>query len=306
MELLTNPDGTPDINDITKAGEAATGFVGALNKLLPGISLASLHRAERRGTKLEMKDIETIVESGKRLGLSQSFVDDLIREAMARHRRTVNLEGVMSFAEQDTKETANVTDVDDEWLEHFQDHAEKVSDESMQVIWGKILSGEINKPGTYSKRLLDVLSKMSTNEAKAFRKVCDYSVTINFGNEIDAPFNPIPVLVKDDGKGSFNNGSVPIESLGILDSIGLVDSSLMFNMKFAPSFSIPFRVGSSVMAVKNDGDKECRLNLKNAVFLPLGKELAKVCGIGSGDGLDELFEKAVSESGLSLIRFARS
>lgn len=300
-----NLDGTPDINDVTKFGETATGFIGAVKKLLPGISIASCHRGARRGTKLEMKDVETIISACKKNGLPQEYAEDFIREAMKRHRRSMNLAGVVASSEPDIDECASIDNVDDEWLEHFQDYAEKISDESMQVIWGKILSGEINKPGTYSKRLLDVLSKMSTNEAKAFRKVCDYSVTINFGNEIDAPFNPIPVLVKDDGKGSFNNGSVPIESLGILDSIGLVDSSLMFNMKFAPSFSIPFRVGSSVMAVKNDGDKECRLNLKNAVFLPLGKELAKVCGIGSGDGLDELFEKAVSESGLSLIRFAR-
>jgi hypothetical protein len=46
----------------------------------------------------------------------------------------------------------------------------------MQFIWGKILAGEIEKPGTYSIRTLELLRNLSQAEAEIFTKFAKLSV----------------------------------------------------------------------------------------------------------------------------------
>lgn len=56
--------GMPNVSDIAKVGEATTGFVGAVNRLLPGISLRSIQKANSKTTKLILSDLKRIAEWG--------------------------------------------------------------------------------------------------------------------------------------------------------------------------------------------------------------------------------------------------
>lgn len=297
-----NLDGTPDINDVTKFGETATGFIGAVKKLLPGISIASCHRGARRGTKLEMKDVETILSVCKKNGLPQEYAEDFIRGAMKRHRRSMNLAGVVASSEPDIDESASIDNVDDEWLEHFQDYAEKISDESMQVIWGKILSGEINKPGTYSKRLLNVLSQMSKTEAEAFLTLCSFRVThlLETTSGFIKGNKNLIVAVQDEGDETFNNSSFDLENRSVLESIGLIDSSINRFFDFPPKYRGVFKVGDSIVVARNNSNQKKELRF-SPVITPLGVELAKVCNPKPAKGLDELFQKHAEKQGISIV-----
>lgn len=297
-----NLDGTPDINDVTKFGETATGFIGAVKKLLPGISIASCHRGARRGTKLEMKDVETILSVCKKNGLPQEYAEDFIRGAMKRHRRSMNLAGVVASSEPDIDECASIDNVDDEWLEHFQDYAEKVSDENMQVIWGKILSGEMNRPGTYSKRLLGVLSQMSKMEAEAFMTLCAYRVAhlsaTKSGFKVDN--SNLVIMVEDGDSGRFNNGAFSVSMRSVLESIGLIDSRISDVLELPPSARGTFKAGNSILTVHNESDHEKELRF-SPVITPLGAELAKVCNPKPAKGLDELFQKHAEKQGIGIV-----
>ncbi len=59
--------------------------------------------------------------------------------------------------------------IDDDWLHFFFDKAGKVSNESMQVIWSKLLAGEFNKPGSISRKLMHIISIMDVHSAKSFQ-----------------------------------------------------------------------------------------------------------------------------------------
>jgi len=50
-------------------------------------------------------------------------------------------------------------------MNRFLNIAEDISDEDMQVIWGRVLAGEIKKPKSFSLRTLEVLRNMSKEEA---------------------------------------------------------------------------------------------------------------------------------------------
>lgn len=61
--------------------------------------------------------------------------------------------------------------VSNDWITFFFDKVKDVTEDYMKEIWGKILAGEFNEPGTYTKRLLHTLSIMDGNMASTFQKI---------------------------------------------------------------------------------------------------------------------------------------
>lgn len=66
--------------------------------------------------------------------------------------------------------------VSQDWITRFYNSVEDVSDEKMQELWAKILAGEIKSPGNFSLRTLDLMSKISQDEAKLFQKILPFVV----------------------------------------------------------------------------------------------------------------------------------
>lgn len=77
------------------------------------------------------------------------------------------------------EENAQPDNVDSEWYESFFDKAETISDDELQNIWAKILSSEVNAPGTINRRLLNALYLMDAEEAGAFRDICYMAINNN-------------------------------------------------------------------------------------------------------------------------------
>lgn len=63
------------------------------------------------------------------------------------------------------------TTLEDDWLNVFERYAGDASSERMQSLWGRVISGEVRKPGTFSLRALRFLSEFSNEDAVQFSKV---------------------------------------------------------------------------------------------------------------------------------------
>ena len=72
------------------------------------------------------------------------------------------------------KETVTKEPVDLDWVNSFFDFIANVSDSDMQILWGKLLAGEVERPGSFSIRTLDVLRKLTKQEAMLFQKFVPY------------------------------------------------------------------------------------------------------------------------------------
>lgn len=64
--------------------------------------------------------------------------------------------------------------VDYDWLTYFFDMCKTVGDENMQIIWSRILAGEVSKPGSYSLRTLNLIRLLDKQEAEMFTHFCGY------------------------------------------------------------------------------------------------------------------------------------
>lgn len=66
--------------------------------------------------------------------------------------------------------------IDIDWATRFFNVAKEISSDEMQHIWGKILAGEIEKPGSFSMRTLDVIRNISQKEAYTFQKIAPFVI----------------------------------------------------------------------------------------------------------------------------------
>ena len=95
------------------------------------------------------------------------------RRKIVEARKQHNIETIMALALDYCSEQSTQDDVDPDWFNRFAKLAEDISSAPMQELWGKILAGEITKPGTFSYKSLNTLKEMTNKEAIAFQHACN-------------------------------------------------------------------------------------------------------------------------------------
>lgn len=101
-------------------------------------------------------------------------------------RKQQNIENVVDNAYEELKNVEKVSNepVDPDWMIRFFNSIEDISDEKMQKIWGRILSGEIKNPNSYSYRTLETLKNMTQKEAEHFQLLASLALQCSSGNFI--------------------------------------------------------------------------------------------------------------------------
>ena len=119
-------------------------------------------------------------EAKAALTKAQSEIDVTDLHKRAAHRwineeaqRQNNMENIIARALPQLSESANADSVENDWIVNFFDKSRIVSDEQMQDLWSRILAGEANAPGTYSKRTVNFLSDLDKVDADLFANCVD-------------------------------------------------------------------------------------------------------------------------------------
>ncbi|MBA6421117.1 DUF2806 domain-containing protein [Pseudomonas sp. 5Ae-yellow] len=86
--------------------------------------------------------------------------------------RQENIESISVKAAGELPTEVSDKPVDKDWILQYLNRAQDVSDSDMQLIWARILAGEVASPGSYSKRTLQSLETLDKEEAIAFTKLC--------------------------------------------------------------------------------------------------------------------------------------
>jgi hypothetical protein len=109
-------------------------------------------------------------------------------------RRRDNAESVIAEAllallnseSTDEKASNNNATIDPDFFFRLMDGCQDISDEDMQQIWGKILAGEISKPGSFSYLTLEAVKRLRRREAEMFTTLCRFVCKVS-GNLIFFP-----------------------------------------------------------------------------------------------------------------------
>jgi Protein of unknown function (DUF2806) len=98
------------------------------------------------------------------------------RQAYQELRKQQNIESICANSAQELIDGSKVSEdkPESDWINRFFEIAENISTEDLQYLWGKILAGEIQKPGSFSLRTLETLRNMSRQEAENFCRLGQY------------------------------------------------------------------------------------------------------------------------------------
>ena len=106
--------------------------------------------------------------------------DELYKDSSQEEaKKQSNIEEITAKALPQVDENAQPQNMEDDWITNFFDKCRLISDEEMQILWSKVLAGEANSPGTYSKRTVNFLGSLDKSDAFLFQSLCNFCWSID-------------------------------------------------------------------------------------------------------------------------------
>ena len=186
--------------------------------------LAAKNRAKKHGYEAVIAALATnaakLVDKSPEIAerALNYFGADIIREQ--ENREAVVKQAVIAtnnFPSPNPNESIPV--IDDDWLHQFRKLAVMKSNAEIQEIWGRILAGEIYKPGSFSPMTLEIMARLDQRTAKMFEGIVNYTFII------EGRWNMLVTsgLGKDGEQVDFiNQGNLMhLESIGLIRTNGL-------------------------------------------------------------------------------------
>jgi len=207
-------------------------------------------------------------------------ITDLHRRAIRRFveeeaTRQKNMEEITKKALPQLESDSDPSKMENDWITNFFDKSRIVSDKDMQDLWARILAGEANSPGTYSKRTVNFLGDLDKRDALLFLALCRFGWFV-------VKFTP---LIFDVQAQIYNDAGLNFESITHLDSIGLIRFDNLSGYKrtgLPKSFKVSYCGQPLNLTMEKEKDND--LSLGKVLLTQVGLELALVCQAPGVDG----------------------
>lgn len=114
--------------------------------------------------------------------------------------------------------------VDDEWLSRYMDAAKFVSDEEAQVLWGNVLAGEFESPGSAPPSVIRILSELTRKYAAIFSELCSLRLKLfeDDGNDIAIVDYEIPFISELSGHPYLESCGITFAAIQEMEQLGLI------------------------------------------------------------------------------------
>lgn len=252
---------------------------------------------------LRKKALDVYIEEVEKSNMPSESKIIAILNAKETLKRLKNQSKIVEIAVENAKQDtdfSNKSGVNGDWLDRFMDAAKFVTDEQMQLIWGKVLSKEFEKPGATPSSLIRILSEITWESAVAFKKICS--------------MNLIMALIGDDGKVKsartdiivpYDDNSITLAKMGLsfdvineLDTIGLIKfkSILGFNTdKIVEETIATYVNGKTEVIVEH---KENTIPKGNIMLTKAGECLRNITSCEEICGYDNMIKAYFTKHGI--------
>lgn len=222
-------------------------------------------------------------DAGRIEAAAKIEITELQRRAMARFfaeeaKKQSNIEAITSKALPELTADSRPQNMEDDWIANFFDRCRLISDEDMQALWAKVLSGEANSPGRFSKRTVNLLSSLDKSDAELFNKLCGFAITLN---------SLLP-LIYDFNHAIYTGVGINFGSLSHLETTGLIHFDALagyIRRGLSQKGFIPYfdqKIWVEFPQTENNS-----LQLGKVLLTKAGEQLAPVCAARPCDGFVE-------------------
>lgn len=242
------------------------GVVKALDRLLGAavdVPVAWLEQkkasinAQTESYKLVEASIAATVASdaGSHAETTQRAMNVLVRKE---YRKQINREAVAAAMVEEMQEhvsevtgdaaVAPDSELDEDWLNVFERYAEDASSDRFQKLWGRVVAGEIRRPGHFSTRTLRFLSEFSQADALTFEQFSKIAFGDASPKKLAMPQDKVDIrdLINLESSGLIQGASgLGLERTLIFNNNGyafIYDDKLCIAMKGQPGSSVKHEV----------------------------------------------------------------
>jgi hypothetical protein len=208
--------------------------------------------------------------------------EDRVLKRLARQaqREQLNIEKIAAGAVTLVEPTATPGEIDDDWLALFFDRAKLVSDEEMQSLWSRLLAGEANSAGRFSRRTLQLVGSLDKRDAHLITALFRYQWTMT-------GMTPVIVIMGLNNDVFARNG-IDFNALTNLDALGIVSFNPTTQFRvYLPSHTMRASYFGTLYDFEVPPASRAQLPVGVAMPTVHGLELATICGATAVDGYVE-------------------
>ncbi len=203
-------------------------------------------------------------------------------------RKQQNVENItqQAFKQLESERMVSEDPVDEDWTTRFFDYAADISDEEMQLLWAKVLAGEVKQPKSYSLRTLEVLRNLSKGEAVIFLDFARLAIFDGSRAFLLSPPGGSPARVNFDKRyNTYHTHRLLMSELGILNS---AESGYGLEQTLNSGFEIQFDFRKYRLIFKKLPDKP-KTDFNVHTFTTVGFELCRLTDVDTDLGYIQLF-----------------
>ena len=265
------------------------------------------------------EEAQTLVKSGGQTVQAELNIGEIIEQKVLfqEERRCRNISGVIQKS-LDLVEDEEVSDhePDHDWAARFFNYVQDVSSEEMQLLWAKILAGEVDRPGRTSIHALAILRDLDKRTAALFRRLVSLSISFRAGDRIlDCR---ILSLHGAAGNNSLGEYGLPFTKLNLLNEHGLIIAEYHSSFKYPVGIDLdmpvlpgqiappPFtyRDEKWVLVATGEHERSQEFELNGVALTESGRELSRVVDPESVPAYDIALTSYFESKGLSMTRVA--
>lgn len=278
-----------DGNSIINLGDLAKPATVLIEKVSNAVGVIYEPRRIKKRAEAEAEAEKIKALTGIELNeIQQRGLERLVHQEA---KKQENIETITLKAAKELPPDAKTEELEEDWVAHFFDKCENVSNEQMQSLWSSLLAGEATKPGTYSKRTVDFVASMDKKDADLFTVFCQYTWVIGQATP----------LIFDMNNDMYTKNGVDFEALKHLDAIGLIsfESVSGYVKQGLPLNAAIFYFGHPTL-LEFPKEKDNKIKIGKALFTQAGLELVNICGAKRNQEFYEYSIKEISKQGITV------
>ena len=161
------------IPNIAYAVAASPVAAALINKIADAIGWAMAPRQEVRLAKAQAAaaliraQADAEIQSLISRAATRSLLEDIIEQEA--------IEQIVAKALGALQDSATPSAIDNDWLANLFAKCRTTSDQQMQNTWARILAGEANNPGSFSRKTVNIVADLDQRDATAFTELCNFA-----------------------------------------------------------------------------------------------------------------------------------
>ena len=216
------------------------------------------------------KNTQTTEFEKIKAGKFSEVVDQLLNSGKMSYLEYYKCKNFLQIAQKadsmcDKESNADQEYHDFDWFIRFYEYSSNIGNEEMQILWAKVLAGEVQRPNTTSLTLLHTLSMMQQEQASAFRNVSRFALM-----DIKGDFAHLLLFISTNRE-SYEKENITPTLLKELERLDLIECT--FSDEYIFKRKKVFRTGNKIITIYGDPENHGKIKAGNVKFTRDGQLL---------------------------------